>query len=692
MSKPRVFVVMAFGVKEVEKEVRIETGSAVEPTGGTAESSVLKVNFDEVYQRILKPAIELAGCETFRADEEAGAGDIRTDMFFELVTAEIVLADISILNANVFYELGIRHGLSPRGVLMVHAGWSHRPFDIAPDRTFSYDGKLFEPSHVRDQAWEHRLELAIRKLAGQLRGALDADKQTIGSPLYKEVSGLKPVDWSDIQTARAKYFGGILDDWRQRVQVARRNGYPGDILTLAGDAPTRLHREKLLYAAAQALIALQRYTAARTILRELLEINETHFDARCQLGLVFNRIGKRNEAIELLEQLTDERPGDPEAHGILGRVYKDLWKSRWEKEGDPATRQCSAIAYSASAAKAIQSYATAHRADLDSYYNGINIVTLCKLLEHLQSVTGQKAAATGIDNLNELIAVVRVGACNALERARRTTTSQGRAEVPWISATLGELELAAGNADSALQCYQTVSSDPSIVSFQIESMLSQVCLLDRLGFRPDAVQPVVELLQSRLNDASDRKIEFKRVFICSGHMIDEPDRPFPRFPGSKEVVVREAIKRQLEEWKVGPGDLAICGGARGADILFAEGCRQRGAYVKLFIALPEEEFLARSVRLPDSNWVKRFYELIDHSETAFQDERLGEPPEGISPFARNNLWIINTARTEAPRGELYALLVWDKKESGDGLGGTAHFAEQADKLGGDVKIIDPTAL
>src|SRR5215510_13813430 len=96
-----------------DKQVR-----AASPPDGPA----VFVNFDEVYDLLIRPVLADAGCEPFRADEEKAAGDIRTDMFFELVTADIVLADVSILNANVFYELGIRHGVSPRGVLMVHAG------------------------------------------------------------------------------------------------------------------------------------------------------------------------------------------------------------------------------------------------------------------------------------------------------------------------------------------------------------------------------------------------------------------------------------------------------------------------------------------------------------------------------------------------------------------------------------------
>src|SRR4029077_4526196 len=126
-------------------EAPAEERGAIEP---------LKVDFDAVYEKLLAPALREAGCMPFRATDEKGAGDIRKDMFFELITADLVLADISILNANVFYELGVRHGVAARGVISVHAGWADRPFDVAPDRTFTYNRPLFLAALQRDAAWE----------------------------------------------------------------------------------------------------------------------------------------------------------------------------------------------------------------------------------------------------------------------------------------------------------------------------------------------------------------------------------------------------------------------------------------------------------------------------------------------------------------------------------------------------------
>src|SRR5262249_52509145 len=337
--QPHVFVVMPFG----EKEVR----SVVPASGAEPGKPGVNINFDHVYDLLIRPSLTGAGCVPFRADKEPGAGDIRTDMYFELVTADVVLADISILNANVFYELGVRHGVRPRGVFMIHGGWAKRPFDVAPDRTFDYDGKLFTAQEVeRDDSWKDRLNAEVSRVQGVLRGALDVDEQTVGSPVYKEMVGLKEADWSNIQTARAKYFGEVFVNLKSLVEIARLNGWPGDILTLADDAPTRSHRAKLLWEAAYALSHMELFHAARTVLEDLLLLEPTHRNAQTHYGLVLGRLGKINEAKVHMTRVADQYQGDTEAQGILGRVYKDLWRLEWKHLENPADRQQQAVATS----------------------------------------------------------------------------------------------------------------------------------------------------------------------------------------------------------------------------------------------------------------------------------------------------------------------------------------------------------
>lgn len=116
--RPHAFVVMPFGTKK----------------GG--DGSIY--NFNEIYKTLIKPALEEAGFEPFRADEENSSGDILTDMFQELLLADLCLCDLSIDNANVYYELGIRHAFRKRGVVHIQAGRAYMPFDIFNVRTLPY--------------------------------------------------------------------------------------------------------------------------------------------------------------------------------------------------------------------------------------------------------------------------------------------------------------------------------------------------------------------------------------------------------------------------------------------------------------------------------------------------------------------------------------------------------------------------
>src|SRR5512139_1197999 len=108
--KLHAFVAMPFGIKK--------------------DSQGNEIDFNRVFADLIKPALESAGLDVFRADEEARAGDIRTDMFQELLIADLVVADLTLANPNVWYELGVRHALRARGVLLVQGPRSAQPFDI----------------------------------------------------------------------------------------------------------------------------------------------------------------------------------------------------------------------------------------------------------------------------------------------------------------------------------------------------------------------------------------------------------------------------------------------------------------------------------------------------------------------------------------------------------------------------------
>src|SRR5581483_10329153 len=78
------------------------------------------------------PAIDQAGLDPIRADEEGIGGSIHKPMFERLMMCEYAVADLTTGNANVFYELGIRHAFRPRSTTIIFHEGSVLPFDVAP--------------------------------------------------------------------------------------------------------------------------------------------------------------------------------------------------------------------------------------------------------------------------------------------------------------------------------------------------------------------------------------------------------------------------------------------------------------------------------------------------------------------------------------------------------------------------------
>ena len=99
-------------------------------------------DFDKPYRVIMRRAVEAAGMVPVRADESTASGIIHTDMFKALRDKRVVLAELSLHNPNVYYELGIRHVLSSAGTVLMCRNDQPLPFDIALSRVvmYEYDG------------------------------------------------------------------------------------------------------------------------------------------------------------------------------------------------------------------------------------------------------------------------------------------------------------------------------------------------------------------------------------------------------------------------------------------------------------------------------------------------------------------------------------------------------------------------
>ena len=98
-----------------------------------------EVDFEKVDRELISPALDRLGITGRTTGEIIRAGNIRADMFELLLKADLVVADVSIHNANVFYELGVRHALRDRYTFLLRASIEDTPFDIATERYFTYD-------------------------------------------------------------------------------------------------------------------------------------------------------------------------------------------------------------------------------------------------------------------------------------------------------------------------------------------------------------------------------------------------------------------------------------------------------------------------------------------------------------------------------------------------------------------------
>ena len=182
----------------------------------------------------------------------------------------------------------------------------------------------------------------------------------------------------------------------------------------------------------------------------------------------------------------------------------------------------------------------------------------------------------------------------------------------------------------------------------------------------------------------------RKIVLFSGHMIDAPGREKQRFPPDKEAVAAGAIASALADLDVRPGDLCICGGACGGDLLFAEAALARGARLELYIPFDEPIFLEKSVDFADSDWRARFFAVKASATLHVAPRELGPSHEGEDVYERNNRWMLAAAmRFGADKVDFVCL--WNG-EGGDGPGGTKHMMEEVRRRGGRTHWLDTTQL
>lgn len=665
-GRPHAFVVMPFGRKQG-------------PDGRW-------LDFNSIYQDLIKPALEAAGFESFRADEESVSGDILTDMFQELLLADLVIADLSIDNANVFYELGVRHAMRKRGLVHIQSGRSYMPFDIFNVRTIPYhtdkNGRP-DPEHLEKD------RQAITKIT---RETWASDVDRVHSPIFNLLDGLVEPDRKTLRTPLATGFWREYNEWRERVTIAQRQKRIGDVLILTEEISNPLIKEEAIGEAGQALRGLGRFELALQQYRHGLEINPRNKDFKREEAFHLNRLKRTDEAIVKLERLLQEDPTDTEAISFLGRIYKQMWMETWAGLKDEQQRLQEAHNASHWLVKSVNTYLDGYRLDQNNYYPGINALSLAVLMDYLAAQFGPVNDPDIKAVRDELIKLK-----GAIHFALQNITTRNTSDY-WALVSLAELEVSiAKDPRRVTRAYKKALTAARKNIYSLKSSLSQLELLKSLNFRPEYVQAGIDVLQGELErikqeEENEEQLELDppQVFLFSGHPLDRPQEK-PRFPAGMEKEVHDKLGKALDKLKANKNDLAITPGAAcGGDIVFAEICLERGLTVEIHLPYEEAMYIQRAVSYAGDKWIERFYALRNHPNVAIrlQPDHLGPVKPGDNVYERNGRWALYSSLIYGvDRTRLIAL--WDGMVD-DIPGGPDNMIEQVRQVGGIVEHLNTT--
>ncbi len=647
-----VFIVMPFGEKE-------------------------GINFNAIYQDLIKPALLHAGLSPFRADEETLPGDIRADMFQELLMADLVIADLSIYNPNAWYELGVRHGLRAHGVIQIRSDQAKKiPFDVCVDRTIHYHLKQGAPDpKFLKKDREQLAKIAIETLSTH-------SKRNPTSPVYQYLPYLKEPDWKSLRVSNADDFWQQHEQWASQIEIAKNSGKPGDIVVLADEAPTYALKLEGYRIAGNALLSLEHYKFSLEQFEKALTIDPDDLESAQKKGLLLGRLNKPIQAEQWLRRLSKKHADNAETWGLLGRIEKECWLSLWrDKNQNPKNGFKKAKRETTQLNEAILAYRQGFMVQPENFYTGINALTLAYLSNHLQEQCKNKS------DLITMAGGIRWAIHCELSKEAANEYNY------WARVSLADLELLVSDNRTIQKSYKYAITAARQDSFALDSSRQQLKLLQDLGFKPKKVAKAIRLFDKAINNIKKpQNWKPRKVFLFSGHMIDSPERKIARFPPQKESIAAKAILKQLKKLGAGPKDLAICGGACGGDLLFAEAALSLNLHLELRLPFGIAEFIQNSVSFAGDKWRDRFYQVKDNPDTSLliMPDELGNLAKNSNPYERNNLWQLYSALSWGIE-KVHCICLWDGK-GGDGLGGTRHMHNSIKQRSGQVTILATDTL
>lgn len=247
-----------------------------------------KLNLDKIYFEIIKPTAEECGYNCYRGDEIHDSGIIDISMYYGILDADLVIADISTLNPNAIYELGVRHGVRKRKTIVMLEQSNKFFFDLNHVRTITYKYPRF--GGIRQSE--------IDQTKNTLRDTIlhiDANEAK-DSPLYTYITDLIEPQKQSKESKKDINENSLYVRVKEAISYKNKEDY-----RKAVESFERLHKEY-----PTDLFFLQQW--ALCIYKLKLPTEREAYDA----------------ALRMLTPIADTI--DPETNGLLGSIYKRLYE------------------------------------------------------------------------------------------------------------------------------------------------------------------------------------------------------------------------------------------------------------------------------------------------------------------------------------------------------------------------------
>lgn len=340
MPDPIAFMVMPFGRR---------------PTGSSEAGVPAEVNFDSLWFDVYRRVLQELGYRPVRADADVNSLII-TEMIQRLVLGDIVVADLTLPNANVYYEIGVRHAARETGCVLSAANWARPVFDLAQMRQVRFplaEGEITESTAITARA---HLADGLRRL---IEGVSPVFASLPGYPTEKDQARLSA--FADMAEELMSFDADVREAYL--APPADRRGLALSVLERYGQKPAVRGADALLLLSM--LRDLVGWDAVLEYIATLPKELARHVRVMELECLAIAKSGAAIKAVARLEALIAMYGETSERLGLLGGRYKQL--------ASEATDEAQSRRF---LDQAISSYARGMMADLNDYYPASNLPRL----------------------------------------------------------------------------------------------------------------------------------------------------------------------------------------------------------------------------------------------------------------------------------------------------------------------------